>query len=130
MSENKMPERVWLSAEAIMDFAINDATEAYKERDDYFPTEYIRADLVPRWISVQEGMPEVERKLNPKRYDIAVIFGSGDKGVLSAYQAEVVYADGRREITWFEDGSCEQLPYNYTVTHWRERPTYPQEEES
>lgn len=107
MSE-KMPDRIWLSAEAIMDFAINDATEAYKERDDYFPTEYIRADLVPRWISVQERLPEDDR-------DILMV------RIISGKQTYCIgHYDHSSRCFMFRG-------YTVNVTHWQALPTYPQE---
>ena len=113
MSENKMPDRIFLSAEAIMDFAINDATEAYKERDDCFPTEYIRADLVPKWISVSERLPEHSYQKS-NCYDVAC------KNASAKYTGcAFIGADAR----WYSSNGDRRKG----VTHWRERPTYPEE---
>jgi len=117
MSENKMPDRIFLSAEAIMDFAINDATEAYKERDDCFPTEYIRADLVPKWNKSKNGLPEKNGW-----YQVAVIEleMQGER----KYTSYLWYDSEEKE---WNDLWMNTLDSTTAITHWRERPEYPTE---
>lgn len=53
----KMPERVWVSAEVVLDFATDIRSECRKDRENYFPHEYLRADLVPQWIKCSDELP-------------------------------------------------------------------------
>jgi len=109
----KMPQRVYVSAEAVMDFATDIRSECRRERDDYFPHEYIRADLVPQWVKCSERMPEYVYG-NSNYYDVACQH-NGSKFIRCAF----IGGDGN----WYDANGRTRKG----ITHWRPRPEYPTE---
>lgn len=118
----KMPERVFVSAEAVMDFAIDIRSECQRDRDDCFPTEYIRADLATAekssvdqsgWVKCSERMPEDNKSV--------IVWCPENK-----CQFMAIY---EHNTAWWLYFVPEHRVITQAVTHWRPRPENPQEGE-
>jgi hypothetical protein len=101
------PERIW--AEPYM-WNKNAGRWVSQPRYPELPTQYIRADLAPKWVSVDERLPELGR----------TVFVHGGVGYYDYNKEEWVTLTGEawpgRRIEW-------------NVTHWMPLPTPPEGEE-
>lgn len=116
MSENKMPERILAKYSDNPYWGRFCSCEHYEAACDFIDefmdgkstTEYLRADLVLRWISVQERLPEDDR-------DILMV------RIISGKQTYCIgHYDHSSRCFMFRG-------YTVNVTHWQALPTYPQE---
>lgn len=111
MTENKMPDRVWIN-DYDGEWSIEETAEPLP---DCVSTEYVRAALVPHWKKVEDGLPDTDRWV-----DVFAVMPD-EKGTVSAQ-----YSYGQ----WIIPSLWPYLPevVSCVVTHWRERPEYPTEE--
>ena len=115
MSESKMPDRVYLGYGPFIARDGSSILSVSIEKMGYHQTEYIRADLVPKWIPVSERLPEDERY-----YDVALYAKGIEDGIV-----RIGYYHKRFNVWKDQDGWIDND--GYTITHWRERPEYPTE---
>lgn len=122
MSENKMPEKVFVSNVLMNPGTDQEYGYCYPVVKHPNTTSYIRADLVPQWIPVSERLPEYSGE-GRGNCVLVVMKRKSDKYItLAAWTGNFGWRNVH-SLDWFciED-------YGWEVTHWQPLPQFPTEE--
>lgn len=83
-------------------------------------------EAAQRWIPVTERLPEVKNG-DDKEYDVVLTYPFSREVIVGTWRSDTLDESGKRR--WFDCSSDDYGPEEVTelVTHWRERPTPPEE---
>ena len=83
-------------------------------------------EAAQRWIPVSERLPEVKNG-DDKEYDVVLTYPFRREVIVGTWRSDTLDESGKRR--WFDCLSDDYGPEEVTelVTHWRERPTPPEE---